>query len=224
MSEAIHPRELSLEDGIFLVKLARRAVEEKLISDITLKPPADTPRYMYRPGMVFTTIESYRPGGRSVLRGCIGFLSPIYSLIEATIKSALEAAFGDPRFPPVRKHELPNLVFEVTVLSMPINITREDRFSILKEIVIGRDGLIVEKGFYKGTLLPAVPVEYCWDVETFVSETCLKAGLEPDCWLKHGVEIYRYEGRVYREVKPYGDVVERDLVKEFIQACGKSLF
>lgn len=220
MIEPIHPRELCFDDGVFLVKLARRAVEEKLIRDTVVKPPAETPKHLYKPGMVFTTIETYQQG-RTLLRGCIGFLTPVYSLVEATIRSALEAAFEDPRFPPVRRHELPSLVFEVTVLSKPIDITKEDRFSVLKEIVIGRDGLIIEKGFYRGTLLPSVPVEYCWDVETFISETCLKAGLEPDCWLKHGVQIYRYEGKVYKEVKPNGDIVERDLTREFIYTCGK---
>lgn len=219
MSEVIHPREISFEDGVFLVKLARKAVEEKLINGTVVKPPFDTPKHLFKRGLVFTTIEAYHQNNVVSLRGCIGFLTPAYSLVEATIMSALEAAFEDPRFPPVRRYELPSLIFEVSVLSQPISIVREDRFKVLDEIVIGRDGLIVEKGFYKGTLLPSVPVEYCWDNETFLSETCLKAGLEPDCWLKPSVKIFRYEGKVYREVKPYGDIVERSLTKEYEDKC-----
>lgn len=222
VEEIVHPRDLSYKDGVFLVKLARRAVEEKLIRGVEVKPPPETPSYMFKLGMVFTTIETYHQDGKYSLRGCIGFLTPIYSLVEATIRSAIEAAFADPRFPPVRRFELNNLVFEVTILSKPSLIEDKDRFNYPKYIAIGRDGLIIEKGFYKGTLLPTVPVEYCWDEETFLAETCLKAGLEPDCWLKSGVKVYRYEGKAFKEIQPYGEVVERNLVKEYEDKCLKN--
>lgn len=215
----INPYELSLSDGVFLVKLARRAVYEKIVNNIELKPPEDTPKHLFRPGMTFTTIEKILPRGETVLRGCIGFLQPVYSLVESTIKSAIEAALSDPRFPPLDRSELNSVIFEVTVLSTPIEIIVEDRWMVFSEIVIGRDGLIIEKGFYKGTLLPVVPVEYCWDTETFLAETCLKAGLKPDCWLDNSIKIYRYEGRVFKETKPGNNVVELDLTREYGLKC-----
>lgn len=218
MNQPVHPNEVGLEDGVFLVKLARTAVEEKLRNNRVIKPPENTPRYMYRPGMVFTTIEK-KIGERYELRGCIGFLSPIYSLVESTIQSAIEAAFNDPRFNPLEEDELDTVVFEVTVLSVPIEITSSDRWSMLSQIVIGRDGLVVEKGFFKGTLLPTVPVEYCWDNETFIAETCLKAGLAPDCWLDKNTKIYRYEGKAFKEKEPRGEVLIRDLVEEYKRIC-----
>ncbi|RLG80770.1 MAG: TIGR00296 family protein [Thermoprotei archaeon] len=221
MEEPVHPAEISFSDGVFLVKLARKAVEEKLLRGIDIKPPSDTPEYMKRPGMTFTTIEKLLPDGRFVLRGCIGFLSPIYSLVESTIRSAVEAATSDPRFPPMKPEELNQVVFEVTVLSVPVEIKVEDRWMIPSKVVIGRDGLVVEKGFYKGTLLPIVPVEYCWDTETFLAETCLKAGLQPDCWLEPDTRIYRYEGRAFKEKAPLGSIYERDLSREYRESCSK---
>jgi len=219
LKEPIHPSELSLDDGVFLVKLARRAVEEKILNDKVIEPPNNTPKHLFKPGMTFTTIEQVSSEGKYVLRGCIGFLQPIYSLVESTIKSAIEAALNDPRFPPVSPEELDNLVFEVSVLSMPEEIIVKDRWELPNKIIIGRDGLVVEKGFFKGTLLPVVPIEYCWDNETFLAETCLKAGLNPDCWLDNDVKIYRYIGRVFKEVSPRGEIVEIDMAKEYREKC-----
>ncbi len=219
MEEPVHPNEVNLKDGSFLVHLARKAVEEKLYHNKIVKPPENTPKYMYRPGMVFTTIEKKVSSGHYMLRGCIGFLSPIYALVEATIRSAIEAAINDPRFPPMKPDELDNVVFEVTVLSIPIEIKETKPEKIMEQIVIGRDGLVIEKGFFKGTLLPMVPIEYCWDTETFLAETCLKAGLEPSCWLDRNTKIYRYEGRAFKEKDPGGEVFERDLVNEYREKC-----
>ncbi len=221
MEKPIHPREISLEDGIFLVKLARRAVEEKIVNNKEVKPPPNTPEYMYRPGMVFTTIERIVGPDKYELRGCIGFLQPVYSLVESTIKSAIDAALNDPRFPPMTSDELDKVVFEVTILSIPEEIDVRDRWDVVQHIVIGRDGLVVEKGWFKGTLLPVVPIEYCWDEETFLAETCIKAGLNPDCWLDGKVKIYRYEGRAFKEKEPNGDIYERDLVREYDEICLK---
>jgi Uncharacterized conserved protein len=86
---------------------------------------------------------------------------------------------------------------------------------------VGKHGLVVEKGFYKGTLLPVVPVEYCWESEEFLSETCVKAGLRPDCWLYASTRIYYYEGRVFKEKTPKGDIYKRDLSQEYMNECLK---
>lgn len=219
MEKPIHPREISFENGVFLVKLARKAIEEKILNNQVIKPPENTPKLLFRPGMTFTTIEKIEPSGKEILRGCIGFLQPIYSLVESTIRSAIEAALNDPRFPPVTSDELDNIIVEVSILSVPEEIIVDDRWKLPDEIVIGRDGLVVEKGFYKGTLLPIVPIEYCWDNETFLAETCMKAGLDPDCWLDTGVKIYRYIGRVFKEKSPRGEIVEIDMSNVYREKC-----
>jgi len=221
MEKPIHPSEINFEDGVFLVKLARRAVEEKLLHNRVLKPPVETPKHLYRPGMTFTTIETVVSRNKYELRGCIGFLQPVYSLVESTIISAIEAALNDPRFPPMEPSELDNVVFEVSILSVPEEIVVDDRWKLPSMIVIGRDGLIAERGFYKGTLLPIVPLDYCWDAETFLSETCIKAGLKPDCWLDNKTRIYRYMGRVFREIEPHGVIIEVDMNRVYKEKCFK---
>jgi uncharacterized protein (TIGR00296 family) len=217
----VHPSEISLDEGVFLVKLARKAIEKIVVDGETLKPPPDAPEKFKRPGMTFTTIETYLGEKLTSLRGCIGFLTPVYSLLESTIYSAIEAATGDPRFPPVAAWELDKILVEVTVLSTPTPIIVSNRKLLPRLIKVGKHGLVVEKGFYKGTLLPVVPVEYCWESEEFLSETCVKAGLRPDCWLDASTRIYYYEGRVFKEKTPKGDIYERDLSQEYMNECLK---
>ncbi len=210
----VHPSELVFEEGVFLVKLARRAVEEYLTKGTKIKPPTNTPEKLLRPGMSFTTIEVYHDYEHRSLRGCIGYLQPVMSLVESVIDSAIQAAVGDPRFPPMTASELPTVTFEVSVLSVPVLIEVDDRRKLPEKVVVGRHGLIVEKGFFKGTLLPQVPVEYGWDSETFLAETCIKAGLPADCWLDEDVKVYAYEARLWREKEPLGEIEERDLRRE----------
>ncbi|MFZ8783194.1 MAG: TIGR00296 family protein [Desulfurococcaceae archaeon] len=217
---SVHPSELTLEEGVYLVRLARRAIEEYLKSSVRIKPTDVPSEKLLRPGMTFTTLEALdEKTGKTSLRGCIGFLAPVRSLVEVLVDSAIEAATGDPRFPPVELWEMNRVIVEVTVLSEPTPLRVEERSELPRHIVIGRHGLVVEKGLFKGTLLPVVPVEYCWDEETFLAETCLKAGLEPDCWLDPATRVYYYEGRVFREKTPRGDVYERDMSREYREQC-----
>lgn len=211
--EAVHPRELSAEEGEFLVRLARRAVEEYARSRRVVEPPDNTPGRLMRRGMSFVTLYRLGPSGRE-LRGCIGFLQPLYPLAVSVIRSAISAASEDPRFPPVAPEELDSIVVEVSILSEPAPV--KDPF---REVVIGRHGLYMVRGFYSGTLLPEVPVEYCWDLETFLAETCVKAGLPPDAWRDPGTRILAYEGRVFYEEEPRGRVREKDLVEEYQRRC-----
>ncbi|MEM3912712.1 MAG: TIGR00296 family protein [Desulfurococcaceae archaeon] len=216
----IHPSELNIEEGIYLVKLARKAIEEYLSTGRRIKITDIPSDKLLRPGMAFTTLEKIEQAtGKTSLRGCIGFLSPIQSLIDSVIESAIEAAVGDPRFTPVDISEMDSIIVEVTILSEPVKIEVNNRYELPKRIIIGKHGLIIEKGWFKGTLLPVVPIEYCWDEETFLAETCLKAGLKPDCWLDSLTKVYYYEGRVFREALPRGSVHERDMSKEYRELC-----
>jgi uncharacterized protein (TIGR00296 family) len=219
-SNTLHPSELTFEEGVYLVRLARRAIEEYLKSGVKIKPKDIPSEKLLKPGMTFTTLETIdKRTGKTNLRGCIGFLAPIRSLVEVLVDSAIEAATGDPRFPPVELSEMDDIIVEVTVLSEPILLKVEKRADLPRHVIIGRHGLVVERGLYKGTLLPVVPIEYCWDEETFLAETCLKAGLRPDCWLDPSTKVYYYEGRVFREKTPRGEIYERDMNAEYRKLC-----
>jgi len=222
VEEVINPEDLSLEEGTFLVRLARNAVLGYIQSRKVPSRPPETPEILLRKGAAFVTLLKITPTGETELRGCIGYVRATEALVDSVIRAAIAAATEDPRFPPVKLHELQHIVFEVSVLSDPkvIGLQGKDR---VKGFIIGRDGLIIRRGFYSGLLLPEVPVEYCWDEETFLSETCLKAGLPPDCWLDDVSEVFRFSAVTFREEQPEGTVVKRDLREEYRSLC-KHLF
>ena len=196
------------EEGAFLVKLARRAVAEYFSSRRVIDPPRDTPPKLYEKRGVFVTIETY-PGRE--LRGCIGFPEPVYPLVEATIRASLASAFEDPRFPPLDRAELSKVVFEVSVLTPPQLIKVSKPIEYPSKIKVGVDGLIVERGLFRGLLLPQVAVEYGWDEEEFLTQCCLKAMLPPDAWLDPNTKVYKFQAEVFEEEAPEGPVKRRKL-------------
>lgn len=205
--------ELSLEEGRLLVRIARKAVETYLKDEKMLSPPAGLKNVFYEPRGVFVTLNRLtgQPGSeRKELRGCIGFPEPVKPLVEALIEAAVAAAVEDPRFPPVALEEMSRIVIDVSVLTPPRLLDVRDRRMLLKEVRIGRDGLIVERGFNRGLLLPQVAVEENWDPETFLSYTCVKAGLPPGCWLDEKTRVYRFEAIVFEEESPNGEVRRMD--------------
>ena len=214
MIEQVKPGELSFEEGVYLVRLARRSVEYYFKHSKLMPVPEDVPPRLKRPGAAFVTITTFYDYEHRELRGCIGHVVAVKPLVESVIEVAVEAAFNDPRFPPMREEELPRVTFEVTVLGPlePLPASPEER---LNSFTIGRHGLVAKKGFLQGLLLPDVPLEYLWDRETFLAETCVKAGMPPYCWLDPSTEFYRYEGRAWRETKPLGDIEERNLEEEY---------
>ena len=151
---------------------------------------------------VFVTL---RKGGE--LRGCIGV--PIPMDLKKALKEAALGAINDPRFPPVSGDEMEDITVEVSVLTPPERVSDP-----LKEIKVGKHGIIIRYGPYSGLLLPQVPVEEGWSLEEFLDYGCLKAGLPPGCWRNEGVEIYRFEAVVYEEERPKGKVVKRELDEE----------
>lgn len=142
-----------------------------------------------RPAGAFVTLTT--PGGD--LRGCIGSIAPVAPLYQAVSSSAVSAAMRDPRFDPVAKDEIGSLGLEISVMG-PIEPVRD-----VAEIEVGRDGLIISKGRYAGLLLPQVATEWGWDRETFLSQTCVKAGLPPDAWRSPGTKIERFSAEVFGE-------------------------
>jgi len=213
LTEQVKPEELDFEDGVYLVRLARRTVEHYLEKGEKPSVPRDVSEKLKRPGAAFVTIETYYAPERRELRGCIGYIVPVKPLVETVMNVALEAAFNDPRFEPLKREELDHVTFEVTVLG-PMEPLPKDPKLRPKAFRVGVHGLVVKKGFFQGILLPQVPVEYMWDEETFLAETCVKAGLPPHCWLDEETEFYKYTARVWREKEPRGNIEERDLTRE----------
>jgi uncharacterized protein (TIGR00296 family) len=199
------PFELSLEEGKFLIRLARNAVKEYLTTGRTVEAPKNTPKKLFECCGVFVTINRLENGDKK-LRGCIGYPYPTSPLVEAVIDSALNAATQDPRFYPLSLSELGEVVFEVSVLTPPEEVGVGNPKEYLAKIKVGEDGLIVEKGIYKGLLLPQVPVEWEWCEEEFLCQCCVKAGLPPDSWLTKGTKIYKFQAIVFEEETPQGEV------------------
>ena len=186
--------QLSDSDGVFLVKTARTAVTEFLSNGKRIKLESESEKKFSFNAGVFVTLNN-----ADGLRGCIGFPMPDKKLSHGIIDAAIAAATEDPRFSPVKINEMSDIVFEVTVLTPPVEITVIDPMEYLEKIKVGRDGLIIRNSFSSGLLLPQVPVEYGWNVEEFLQHTCEKAGLEKNTWKNEKVKIEKFEGIVYKE-------------------------
>jgi len=193
--------ELSDDDGQVLVKMARNAVTEYLQNNTRINNKEFNSRFNIDSG-IFVTITK-----ENSLRGCIGYPLPIKKLSNAVIDSAIAAATEDPRFSPINPNELNNLIFEITVLTPPIEINVEKYEDYLSIIKVGRDGLIVENKQCSGLLLPQVPKEYGWDIEEFLAHTSEKAGLEKNAWKDQDTKVSRFEGIIFKEESPNGKIV-----------------
>jgi AmmeMemoRadiSam system protein A len=177
-------KKLSAEDKKLLLEIAREAI----ITSITR---TNTPQREVRSGILqekrgcFVCVKK-----NGVLRGCIGnFTSdkPLYQLVQ---EMAVSAATRDPRFYPMKEGDLEEFDLEISVLS-PLQ-----KVSSVEEIEVGVHGLYLEKNFFRGVLLPQVAVEYGWDRDTFLNQTCIKAGLKKDDW-NEGTDIYIFSADVF---------------------------
>ena len=192
---------VSDEDGKDLVKMARSVVSAHIINNNKVSDQTFKEKFSFKAG-VFVTIND-----KSGLRGCIGFPLAVKKLSDALTDAAISASTDDPRFPSITKNEIDDLVFEVTVLSDTEEITTSSPDEIINEIKIGRDGLIIEKDFQSGLLLPQGPVEYNWNVKDFLDHTCHKAGLPNDAWKDKTTKISKFQGVIFREVLPNGEII-----------------
>jgi AmmeMemoRadiSam system protein A len=174
--------EYSPEERRVLLDLAHRSIAAELEgSRLDLTPSSE---HLAQPRGAFTTLHLH-----GKLRGCIGYVIVKYSLYRTVAETAHAAAFNDPRFPPVTAEEVADLKIDISVLS-PLHPIHPE------QVVVGRHGLVVSQGSRRGLLLPQVPVEWGWDRETFLAQTCLKAGLPPDAW-QHGAELEAFTAEVF---------------------------
>jgi uncharacterized protein (TIGR00296 family) len=193
-------------EGKKAVEIARAVVENHVRKE--RMPRMEPPESFMRKSGVFVTLTTH-PGDD--LRGCIGYPEPVAPLIEALTESAMSAATRDPRFPPVRPAELESIKVEVSLLTPPEEIETRTPADLPAEVSIGEDGLIVQRDWARGLLLPQVPVEWGWEAEEFLSQACMKAGLSPDSWHLPGTKIFRFRAEVFSELEPRGPVERRNL-------------
>ncbi len=182
---------LSEPECQYLLRLARRALEESVRDPpgSVLPEVGPTEGSLVEPCGAFVSLHK---AGR--LRGCIGYVQALKPLYQTVCECAREAALHDPRFAPVAVEELPQLHLEISVLSPMEDIPAD-------QVEVGRHGLLISRGFQRGLLLPQVAVEFRWDRQNFLEETCLKAGLPPDAW-KHGARIQAFTAQVFGEPHP----------------------
>ncbi|GAU09589.1 AmmeMemoRadiSam system protein A [Desulfoplanes formicivorans] len=177
--------ELTKEEKTYLKDLVFASIGHRL----GVGPAPDmTPvsRKLTQPYGAFVTLTR-----NGQLRGCIGHIVAQDPLYRTVAGMARAAAFGDPRFPPVSLEEFGDLEVEISILS-PL-----ERVKDLTAIIPGVHGLYVRQGQRSGLLLPQVAVEWSWDRETFLAQTCHKAGLPPDAWKDDATEVYWFQAEVF---------------------------
>ena len=176
--------QLSEQDQETLLQIARDSVKAYLAGQKLELPQIPSGNLAEQSG-VFVSIHH----GNN-LRGCVGTIDPVGPLYENVAQCAVAAASRDTRFKPVQVSELPELDYEISVLSSVEDVTD------FRTIEVGVHGLIITKGNARGLLLPQVAVQYQWDREKFLAETCRKAGLSPTAW-KQGATVQRFTAEVF---------------------------
>ena len=194
---------ISLADGKKLLNLAKESVrchfsEAKVDVDSQLRK-----RYSEKQG-VFVTLHKDKE-----LCGCIGFPEPVMPLVEAIIHAAESAAFSDPRFNQLQKEELKEVVFEISILTVPKKIEVNKPEEYLEKIKIGRDGLIIKGSYGSGLLLPQVFTEYKCTPQQALEMTCQKAMMPADAWKDLSNILLSFSAQIFAETNPNGAVVEK---------------
>ena len=184
------PFSLTEQEKKDLLALARKSVEFAVGKDELYQPSASADATLDQERGAFVTLTI-----SGELRGCIGYTSAIKPLYMTVCDTAKYAALNDPRFPPVSPSELPRLEYEVSVLS-PLR-----RVLDVQQIKVGEHGLLMKNGDSEGLLLPQVPVEQKWDRQTFLEQTCRKAGMNPGCWKDENTDIFSFTAVVFNERK-----------------------
>lgn len=195
-------KKLSLEQGKELIELARKSIKYFFASGKVLKEIAPE-KFSEKQG-VFVSLHEFPS---NALRGCIGFTTPIMPLWNTVIEAAFSAGFKDPRFNQLKLDEMDKVIVEITVLTVPEEITGEKK-ELPEKIEIGKDGLIMKMNGFSGLLLPQVSKEWQWTPKEFLEQTCVKAGLEKEDWKRKECKVFKFQGQIFKEDKPKGKVIE----------------
>jgi len=183
-------KELSAKEKEILLAMARKAIETYVRTGETYVEPREEKILNQRNGC-FVTIKQ-----KGKLRGCIGNFQSELPLFKEVVEIAISSATRDPRFYPMKEADLDDFSLEISVLS-PLK-----KIEDLAEIEVGKHGIYLEKGYYRGVLLPQVATEHGWDRDTFLKQTCIKAGLPPEAAEAEDTEIYIFSAQVFGEKQP----------------------
>jgi AmmeMemoRadiSam system protein A len=179
--------ELKPEERLILLRLARETIASQFkLTNISTFVPSPQ---LTRPCGAFVTLHKKT----GALRGCIGYITASRPLTDTIKEAALACAFHDSRFTPLQEKELEHVHIEISVLS-PFQKIKD-----LEEIQVGHHGLLIRSGYKSGLLLPQVAIEQGWNKETFLRNTCLKAGLPGECWKNPYAEIEIFRALVFNE-------------------------
>jgi AmmeMemoRadiSam system protein A len=188
--------ELKETDQAALLQLARATIEARLRDEAAVERPASLSTAVTEQRACFVTLHK---GG--ALRGCIGSLEPSRPLVEEVTENAINAAFRDPRFPPLSADELDAVDLEISVLTRPEPLPYTDGEDLKRKLKPGVHGVILKKGWNSATFLPQV-WDQLPDPEAFLAHLCQKARLSADCWRSGDVEVKVYEVRHFSEPPP----------------------
>lgn len=191
-------KQFSMQQGQTLVRLARQTLNKKLgrpmnNAQVTALDMALADSIFETRCGTFVTLSI-----KGRLRGCIGSLEPDETIREGVKENALNAAFHDPRFPPITSQELDSINIEVSILTRPRPIEYADGKDLAAKLRCGIDGVIIRKGYARATFLPQV-----WDQlprpEDFLGHLCRKAGLADNAWLSISLEVMTYQVQYFHE-------------------------
>lgn len=174
------------EDKTSLKALALSSITGALSGASQGSPPEPSSELLRRELGAFVTLKR-----QGQLRGCIGNVIGQGPLYQTVWNMAQAAAFQDPRFRPLTREELADLEIEISVLG-PVQPCPDPAL-----VEVGRHGLIMRQGRNQGLLLPQVPLEWGWDRQQFLAQTCRKAGLPATAWKDPTTEIFWFEAVVF---------------------------
>ncbi|PIP13488.1 MAG: AMMECR1 domain-containing protein [bacterium (Candidatus Stahlbacteria) CG23_combo_of_CG06-09_8_20_14_all_34_7] len=177
------------ENKIYLLKLARESISDYFENKNTAFLDKQDNELTEKNGC-FVTLKL-----NGDLRGCIGYIEGVEPITSAVITMAREAAFSDPRFYPLSQNELNEIEIEISILTPLIKVKK------IEEIIVPGDGLLVRNGYQSGLLLPQVAVEWKYNREQFLSQTCIKAGLDRKCFLSAETKIFRFQAEIFSEIE-----------------------
>jgi uncharacterized protein len=181
----------------YLLAVARESIAAELENRKPQYPSGEAAQspVLRQPCGAFVTLHKNVGGasGERSLRGCIGRMTANLPLEETVRVMAREAAFGDPRFPPLRPGELEQCHIEISALS-PMSVCPEPR-----QVKVGVHGLYLTRGGRSGVLLPQVPVEQGWNLDEYLDYICVKAGLPPESYNAPDATLYTFTAVVFGE-------------------------
>ncbi len=176
---------LKSKEKKILLDIARKAITSAILGKDEPPEPREEKSLNMRNGC-FVTIKQ-----DGELRGCIGNFQSELPLFKEVAEMAAASATKDPRFYPLQETDTDSISLEISVLS-PLH-----KIGTVDEIDIGKHGIYLEKGYYRGVLLPQVATEHEWDRETFLKQTCLKAGLPTEAWDAEDADIYIFSAQIF---------------------------